>query len=229
MAYPDWAEQMVKTYRETAIIGVTGPAMPVWEDEGMSWCPEDLDWIVGGTRWFSAKETCDVRNVWGMNMSFRRQVFDRGISFSPAFGLRGNTGTVAEETDISLRIKKAMGGRIVYNPQVKVGHKVYKYRLSWSFIWRRSYQIGRSRRMIARVHGKNGQRENLLNREQTLLRTTVGRLFADARKIISDPVVAWRRFSVTGVALSSVALGYLSGILSPLDQGPVLKEVASHE
>jgi glycosyltransferase involved in cell wall biosynthesis len=225
VALPDWAEQMVKTYEDGSIIGVTGPALPLWEDERMAWFPKDLEWIVGGTGWFSANETCDVRNVWGMNMSFRRAAFDKGVSFSSGFGLRGSQGTVAEETDVSLRVKRATGGRIVYNPRVQVRHKVSKHRLSWRFIGRRSYQIGRSRRMIAEVHAANGDGEDPLTTEHHLARLFPGTL----RTCLKDPAVACRRFAVTLVALSSVGLGYLSAILFPFNGGPVGKEIVNGE
>jgi len=40
---PEWAEEMGKAYLEDdSIIGVAGSAEPLWEDESMSWFPEEL-------------------------------------------------------------------------------------------------------------------------------------------------------------------------------------------
>lgn len=230
IALPDWAEETVKTFTDSSIIGVTGPSWPLWEDESMSWFPQDLEWVVGGTRWFSPGEMCDVKNVWGTNMSFRREIFDAGIRFSSAFGLRGTGGTVAEETDISLRVRHVTGKRIVYNPRVKVRHKVTRNRLSWSFIARRSYQIGRSRRMIAGSDVAQKANHVPLGQERHLLVRILARLLPDTLCVcLKDPLSAWRRFSVTLLSLSSVFLGYVCYLGSPSTNEPVLKEVANNE
>ena len=42
LLYPDWAEKMVNAYDDDAIIGVTGPAFPLWEDESMAWFPKGV-------------------------------------------------------------------------------------------------------------------------------------------------------------------------------------------
>ncbi|MCL0073618.1 glycosyltransferase [Dehalococcoidia bacterium] len=42
--FSDWAEEMVKSYEDDSIIGVTGPAFPLWEDESMKWLPEEFYW-----------------------------------------------------------------------------------------------------------------------------------------------------------------------------------------
>ena len=34
--FPNWAEEMVKTYDDDSVIGVTGPAFPLWEQESMN-------------------------------------------------------------------------------------------------------------------------------------------------------------------------------------------------
>jgi len=39
---PDWAEKMVEAYKDNAIIGVTGPAFPLWEDASMAWFPKEF-------------------------------------------------------------------------------------------------------------------------------------------------------------------------------------------
>ena len=40
--FPDWAEQLVKAFEDRSVIGITGPAFPLWEEESMSWFPEEL-------------------------------------------------------------------------------------------------------------------------------------------------------------------------------------------
>ncbi len=86
---PDWAEEMAKTYQDDSVIGATGPAIPLWDDESMAWLPEEFYWIVGCTAWHTdsrANGITSTRNVWGMNMSFRREAFDSAGVFSSDIG-----------------------------------------------------------------------------------------------------------------------------------------------
>ena len=69
LLYPDWAEKMVNAYDDDAIIGVTGPAFPLWEDESMAWLPKEFYWIISCTAWDTENYVKEVRNAWGMNIS----------------------------------------------------------------------------------------------------------------------------------------------------------------
>jgi glucosyl-dolichyl phosphate glucuronosyltransferase len=69
LLYPDWAEKMVKAYDDDAIVGVTGPAFPLWEDESMAWFPKEFYWIISCTAWDAEDHVKEVRNAWGMNIS----------------------------------------------------------------------------------------------------------------------------------------------------------------
>jgi hypothetical protein len=62
-----------------------------------------------------------------------------------------------------------MKKRIVYNPNVRVHYKVHSYRLRWSFIIRRVFNMGRSRHMLKKYYGR-GSDKNILSTEFPLLR-----------------------------------------------------------
>jgi glycosyltransferase involved in cell wall biosynthesis len=65
--FNDWAEEMVKTYTDDSIIGVTGPAFPLWEDEEAGkWFPEEFYWVISCTAWSGWSDVRRVRNAWGM-------------------------------------------------------------------------------------------------------------------------------------------------------------------
>ena len=49
LPFPDWAEEMVKTYEDDQVIAVTGPALPLWEHKAMAWFPEEFYWISLGS------------------------------------------------------------------------------------------------------------------------------------------------------------------------------------
>lgn len=223
VALPGWAEATARTYLDgEGVIATTGPALPLWEDDSLTWLPEEFYWFVSCTNWTGWQTPRDVRNAWGMNMSFRREVFQGCGGFRTAFGLRNSARTTwndppSEDVDLSLRARRATGGRIVYNPEAAVRHRVSASRLRWGFIAQRSYSVGYQRRALQRLYGRDGDGQQLLAQEISLTRRIVADLVP--RIIVTAfrrPLLAWRQLSLVVVSLGFVALGYLSGTLSPL-------------
>ena len=227
LPFPDWAEEMVKTYNDDSIIGVTGPAFPLWEAESMTWLPEEFYWIIGCSAWCDWNEPREVRNVWGMNMSFKRKAFDLAGTFSTAIGAIQGRRLHGEEDELSLRIKRRTKRCIVYNPKVRVKHKVYKHRLSSRFVARTSYWIGYTRRALERLYSEADESKNLLSVEHQLLKRIFIRLLPEILKgFFKHPFIAWRKLSLTITALFFVALGYFSCRFHSLVVG---KEAVVHQ
>jgi glycosyltransferase involved in cell wall biosynthesis len=202
---PDWAEEIAETFiGDEAVIGLTGSAAPLADDDSAVWLPKELDWLLSCTGWCDWNDVRDVRNVWGMNMAFRREAF-QSCGFFPT-NLGYHRGPMAEDVGFSMIVRLKTRKRIVFNPDVKVWHKVHG-RLSWSFIIERAYWIGHSRRML-KEHFAEGNYEDLLSQEHELLRRVITRLLPT---IFNN----MRRFTVTLVVLSCVALGYMLPGLSP--------------
>lgn len=222
VAFPDWAEEMVRAFAEKDAIGVTGPAVPLWDDPGMSWFPEELYWIISCTAWSGWGQLHEVRNAWGMNMAFRREVFAVAGLFHEATGY--HMGPFAEDNEFSLRVRFQTGKRILYVPGAKVSHRVHRYRLTGRFIRERSYWIGRSRRNLLRLYADSGTAEGLPSPERQLLhRVLFRRIPADLAHVLEDPRMAWKRLSVTCCALLFVALGYYSHLLPGHDSSITLR------
>jgi hypothetical protein len=159
-------------------------------------------------------ERTEVRNGFCTNLSFLREVFDACGLFktSLAGGGWGKSDwqqPAAQETEFCLRVKRGTGKRIVYDPAVRVRHKVYGYRLGSRFLARRAYWEGYAKAMLNRWYQPEG--EVVLSTEYELLRLilfklllpTVGRLFR-------QPATAGRQLWAVIVVLSGVAGGYLS-------------------
>lgn len=228
---PGWAEAMVRAYRDESVIGVTGPASPLWEDASLAWFPEEFYWIVSCTAWSGWEERREVRNAWGMNMSFRREAFDTGEYFAPEYGLHSSdrrswNDPPSEDVDLSLRVKKRTGKRIVYVPETMVKHRVYRYRLSHRFMRQRAYSVGYQRRMLQRLYTENNPTEKLLNQEHQLLKRILTRLFPGILKgLFTRPVTAWRRLTAAATILCFVALGYYSHLFAPFSHDTRTQEV----
>ena len=87
--FSDWAEEMVKSYcQDPSIVAVTGPALPLWEEEAMSWFPREFYWMWGCTVW-DWEEIREIRNVGGMNCSFKREALIEAGLYRPGIGPRG--------------------------------------------------------------------------------------------------------------------------------------------
>jgi glucosyl-dolichyl phosphate glucuronosyltransferase len=211
---PDWAEKMVKSFTDDTIIGVTGPAIPLWEDVSIAWFPKEFYWVISCTAWDTEDRLKEVRNAWGMNMGFKREAFEKAGLFSNEFGF--HKGPMAEDNEFSLRIREKTGKKILYNPDVRLWHRVHKYRLSRKFIKERSYWIGYSRRMLKQrilTNKKDGC--SVLSQEHQLLNRIITRLFPDLlKKLFTNPLVACRITRVTAIALTFVALGYYLPLMS---------------
>jgi glycosyltransferase involved in cell wall biosynthesis len=226
LPFADWVEQAVKVYGEdSSVIGVTGPILPLWQDKSMDWFPRELYWIFSCTYWDMDKKV-EVRNGYGTNLSFRREAFASGERFMTALGVRGwgqkgwqEPG--AEEVEFSLRVRRRTGRHIIYHPQVRVRHRVYRYRIRAGFIARRAYWEGYAKAMLNRWYRTNGKEEKVLSTEYELLRRillrclpqTLGHLFL-------QPSIAWRQLRAVFIVLSCVTGGYLSyNFLSLFNRG----------
>ena len=210
VAFPDWAEEVLKTLAsDDSVIGLTGPVAPLWDDESMAWLPREFYWLVSCTGHRDWNEVREVRNVWGVNMAFTKEAFERCGLFQNECGY--HKGPFAEDDEFSLRVRAVTRKRIVYNPMVRIRHRVHRYRLGWRFIAARSFWIGLSRMMLKKAYGRadNG----LLQEEKTLLRRILTRLLP--RTVLSlpgRPLLAARRLSLILLSLSFMALGYGSGL-----------------
>lgn len=210
---PNWAAEAAKAYAEdSSIVGLTGPILPLWEDESMSWFPREFYWIFSCTYWDWTEPT-EVRNGYGTNISFRREAFDLCGLFKTSLGAKGGGESgkhepVGEEAEFSLRVKDHTHQRIVYHPHIKVKHKVYRYRLSNSFIRKRAYWEGYTKAMFTKVYHSYSE---VLSTEHELVRRIFSRLIPGSLKLLfSQPKVALCRLWVTILVLACAAAGYLN-------------------
>ncbi len=217
----DWAEEMAKTHEDSSVIGVTGPAVPLWHVGSVAdWFPEEFYWIVGGTAWGDWDGISDIRNVWTQNASFKREAFELADLFDTKIGphggsMAGRAMDISEDVEISLRVRMATGKRIVYNPRVQVRHRVYKERLRLGFIARWSFWVGYSKHKLKKLYPTIS--DNPLTEEHRLLKRIVFRLLPSiAKMFLTRPVAAWRKLQLTLVVMPIVALGYGCHVVASL-------------
>jgi len=208
---------MVKAYHDESIIGVTGPALPMWEEKKMSWLPEELYWIVSATAFTGWKGERAVRSAWGMNMSFRREAFNHCL-FSMSFG-KTTGGKEAwkagpvDDAEFSIKLRLKTKKSIMYNPQVQVYHKVYKYRLSRKFVRGQSYWQGYSKALLRKMYPDDADIKALVKEMDLLKRISLKLMPQSVIGLFKNPSLSGKRLFITGYVLFYVALGYSAGAL----------------
>jgi glycosyltransferase involved in cell wall biosynthesis len=214
LPFPNWVERMVRVYSEdSSVVGVTGPILPLWQDKSMKWFPRELYWIFSCTYRELAERT-EVRNGFCTNLSFLREAFESCGRFKSSlvgegWGKSDWQQPASQETEFCIRVKKGTGKRIVYDPGVRVRHKVYSYRLSSGFLARRAYWEGYAKAMLNRWYrADDGE---VLSTEYALLRRILlGRLPQTLGRLFRRPATAWRQLWAVAIVLSGVAGGYFS-------------------
>jgi len=222
VAAPDWVEQMVKTYTAYPdVIGVFGPAFPLWEDPSLSWLPEELHWLVSCSSWCEWKSPTRVQgHTWTSNASFKKEAFSGGTLFRTGLGpRRGEPGwsreIISEDIELSMRIQEKTGRDVVYNPAIRVWKKVSKERMAWWRMAACAYGIGLSRRTKQQFFRRMMGGKALLT-EKRLLQHILYRLMpAILGRFFARPLIAWLQLWATLLVLFFVTLGYLS---SPFNQ-----------
>ncbi|MTD13748.1 glycosyltransferase [Nakamurella sp. YIM 132087] len=153
-AADDWIETLRAPYVDPTVAGVGGHATPVWPAARPGWLPTEFDWVVGCSYTGQPETTAEVRNFIGCNMSIRRSYFDAVGGFSHAIGRVGKIPLGCEETELCIRIRQHdPQARMVYEPDMRVRHRVSADRVRPKYFFRRCYAEGLSKAVVAELVG----------------------------------------------------------------------------
>jgi len=142
-AAEDWLEHLVAPYEDPSVIAVGGKTISTWDGGRPRWFPEELDWLVGGTWKGHPEGPCEVRNLIGPNMSFRREVCDQVGYMRPELGALGSSFRAGDETEFYIRLKHHYPNhKILYEPTALVYHRVYRGKITPTKLCLRSYSLG---------------------------------------------------------------------------------------
>jgi glucosyl-dolichyl phosphate glucuronosyltransferase len=211
-----WVKNIIESFTlDKDIAGITGPILPVWEDTSMEWIPPEFYWIFSCTGELK-RDKHEVRNGYGTNLAFRTAVLKSSGLFNPELGVkgRGKKGWQepgGEETELCLRIRRDSGMKIIYDPQIIVHHKVYKYRADISFIHKRAYWEGYTKALLKTKYKSIDS--DLLNTEYSLLkRIFLHRLPKSTLMLFTSPKKSCRQLYLIISVIFCVACGYSSFI-----------------
>ncbi|MFB6308020.1 MAG: glucosyl-dolichyl phosphate glucuronosyltransferase [Haloarculaceae archaeon] len=207
-----WIEELVAVYEREDVPAVGGRMTPAWVAGKPSFLPEEFYWLVGVTHrgFASGADTAgEVRNTFGSNISFEREVFlELGGFESEIGGRQGGKNLQGGETELCARLQSEYGYGVYYNPEAKVAHKVFEYRTKLAWLLDRAFWQGYSKRgMEVLVPESTGEESDFL-----------GQLLTDfapsrVKGLVRSPSVAGLlQLLMLFVFTGTVGAGYLYGM-----------------
>jgi GT2 family glycosyltransferase len=206
---PTWLEALVRPFGDPSVVGAGGVALPEWVDGPRpEWLPPEMYWVVGCSYLGLPTRTAEVRNPIGANMAFRRDTLDAVGGFADGIGRIGTVPLGCEETELSIRARRATGGKVLHVADARVQHRVTAGRVTWRYFVSRCWAEGLSKAAVASRVG----REAALDSETTYATRVLprGATRSVMEAVRGDPRgIARAAAIVIGLALTTA--GYLAG------------------
>lgn len=155
VADSDWLSRLTTWCEENEnIIGAGSKVDPIWLDGKAPWFPSEFNWVVGCTYLGMPILPTTIRNPFGGGMIIRKKAFDLVGGFRTGTGRVGEVPLGCEETELSIRIRQQYPNKtFIFDPYVRIRHKVPGNRLTWSYFLSRCYHEGISKALLARLVG----------------------------------------------------------------------------
>jgi len=156
IADEQWVEELVESYEERDALAAGGKMTPKWVAGKPAFLPEEFYWLVGVTHKGFADGPGWVRNTFGSNISFRRDVFlELGGFDTDIGGRKGDKNLQGGETELCARMRQEYDEQVWYNPDAKVAHKVFDYRTEFWWLVDRAFWQGYSKRAMNELVDEN--------------------------------------------------------------------------
>ena len=217
VADEQWVAELVAVYEHRDVPAVGGKMTPAWVAGEPGFLPVEFYWLVGVThRGYgpdgNPDEAGEVRNTFGSNISFRREVFlDLGGFEAEIGGRQGDANLQGGETELCARVKREHGHGVYYTPDAEVAHKVFDYRTDPAWLLDRAFWQGYSKRGMEVLLPESGSTDTESDFLGTLLLESVpDRLRGLASGPSLEPVL---QLVMLGVFTAAVGLGYLYGVV----------------
>ncbi len=205
IASPEWLAILLENYRNTDVAGVGGSAEPLWERARPGGFPAEFDWVVGCSYVGMPATTREVRNLFGCNMSFRREFLEELGGFRLGYG--------CDETELCIRVRQRWPGKkLLYVPPAKVFHYVPVSRTRFRRFVSRCYFEGGSKAVVSRLVGTRDGLSSEYRYTRTVLPWGVRHGLQDfARR---GDVYGLMRAAAIVAGLASTVTGYSAALFS---------------
>jgi len=166
IADEEWVECLVRAYEEESAIAAGGRMVAKWVAGKPSFLPEEFYWLIGVTHKGFTEGPGEVRNTFGSNISFRRDVFNDLGGFDTTIGGRkGDANLQGGETELCARLREQYDHGVWYDPEAEVEHKIFAYRTTFRWLVDRAFWQGYSKRaMETLVEDSKGNEGTFLKR-----------------------------------------------------------------
>lgn len=148
IASSEWITELARGYVESGCDAVGGSADPYWLSQTGWYIPEEFWFLVGATHQGFPEEEGEVRNTFGCNISFRRDVFLNLGCFNTNLGKNHGHNLQSEETEFCARLREETGNGLYYVPDARIKHKVYREQVSLKWLLDRAYWQGYSKVIV---------------------------------------------------------------------------------
>jgi glycosyltransferase involved in cell wall biosynthesis len=211
VAHPDWVERLVSLYERHDAIAAGGRMTGRWVAGKPSFLPEEFYWLVGVTHRGFPTEECEVRNTFGSNISFKKEVFEELGGFDANLGRAGEKNLQGEETEFTARMRQRYGEGVWYDPEAVVEHKVFGYRTDVTWLLERAFWQGYSKRVMAEVLPKEGGDEEGAFLRQIVVYSVPTRL---KRVVLEQEFKLVLQLILLTTLTGLVGLGYLTAAVN---------------
>lgn len=150
VADPYWISELAYLHQEFGAVAAGGVLKPLWVDGVVDFIPGEYLWLIGSNPKGSPEYITEVRNTYGSNISFARDVFLSLGGFNSSYGFNAGNGCVlqGEEAELCNRVKALTKKGCMYSPFAVVYHKVFKSRTKLKTLFLRAFWQGYSKRAL---------------------------------------------------------------------------------
>ncbi|UCH51742.1 MAG: glycosyltransferase [Chloroflexota bacterium] len=208
-----WIARLLATYQSTNAPAVGGKILPIWLSAEPEHLPEELYWLVGVTHaGFAEEKITEVRDAFGPNMSFKRQVFEAVGYFNEKLGFNSHRTSYiqGEEPEFGLRVKNKLGRGVIYDPEAIVYHKVSPSKLKMGTLIKRSFYQGYTKALIQKLFPST---ESLETEKSYLRGLALRAIPRRVKTIFSGPnrFSGAKQVSVLLLCVGAVGIGFIYG------------------
>jgi glycosyltransferase involved in cell wall biosynthesis len=209
VAHKDWLMELVACYTEHGAVAAGGKMEPIWLAGRPRFLPSEFYWLIGVTYNGFPEEMTEVRNTFASNFSIKKVVFEDLGGFNPEIGPTGGSLLQSAETDLCARLATETGHGVLYNPNAKVGHKIYDFRTDPVFLLKRAFWQGVSKR------GMQAYSETELDSEADYLQRLLTKAIPEQIKklLIGNRYEGATQLAFLLLGTAAVGFGYLYGFV----------------
>ncbi len=227
VADPRWLEALVEQLDDPAVVGASGRTLPNWlAGEPPSWFPAEFSWVYGCSIADGREHPRPIRNVWGGNNVFVRNVLvERGGFLEEGLGRIGSRPVGCEDTELCIRITQDDPAAVfMYAPEAVIHHEVPVTRSNLAYFRSRCFYEGLSKALLSQ---HRGSRQSLAD-EADYTRRTLGRaVWRNTRMAATGQPSQLVKVAVIAFGLASATAGLIYGRARILvGASPTLPEVA---